>query len=87
MKVFYTKAFKKDFKNIPQEFQKIAENKLALFVDNPSHPSLGVKKMKGLKSIWEGRITINYRFTFHIEGETYVLRRIGTHDILKREKD
>ncbi len=34
-------------------------------------------------SFWEGRITKNYRFTFQIEGEICILRRIGTHDILK----
>ena len=47
------------------------------------HPSLRLKKIKGHPTIWEGRITESYRFTFQIAGEIYLLRRIGTHDILK----
>jgi len=39
--------------------------------------------MNDPREIWEGRITKSYRFTYQIEGDTYVLRRVGTHDILK----
>ena len=34
------------------------------------------------QDIWEGRITKGYRFTFQVRQDTYLLRRIGTHDIL-----
>lgn len=39
--------------------------------------------MNDPREIWEGRITKSYRFTYHTEGDTYILRRVGTHDILK----
>ncbi len=39
--------------------------------------------MEGWSNLWEGRITRNYRFTFTRESDTYTLRRIGPHDILK----
>jgi len=53
-------------------------------LDNPKHPSLRTKKMEGYPSVWEVRITGGYRLTFRIEGDIYLLRRVGTHDILKR---
>jgi mRNA-degrading endonuclease YafQ of YafQ-DinJ toxin-antitoxin module len=56
---------------------------MGLFLENPKHPSLHIKKMKGHPEIWEGRITRDYRFTFKVVENTYFLRRIGTHDILK----
>jgi hypothetical protein len=40
--------------------------------------------MEDPREIWEGRITQGYRFTFQIVGDIYLLRRIGTHDILRR---
>ncbi len=32
----------------------------------------------------EASIKMNYRVLFYIEGDRYLLRRIGTHDILER---
>ena len=40
--------------------------------------------MKGHQEIWEGRITRKYRFTFCIKNDVYILRNIGTHDILQK---
>ena len=86
MRIFHTEVFREDFHDLPKEIQQMAVKKLELFGDNPHHPSLRTKKMEGLKNIWEGRITDGYRFTFHVEKDVYLLRRIGTHDILRREK-
>lgn len=46
--------------------------------------------MQGHPGIWEGHVTLQYVFTFHIEhdpdtGEIiYVFRNIGTHDVYRR---
>ncbi len=86
MKVLYTRAFQKDFQDLPEEIRAQAEKQLALFVENPQHPSLGVKRIRGGQaSRWEGRITRRHRFTFDQEGEFVVLRRIGTHEIIDQE--
>jgi hypothetical protein len=45
--------------------------------------------MVGHDNIWEGHITMQYVFTFHIETDPetqetiYVFRNIGTHDIYR----
>ncbi len=43
--------------------------------------------MKGLEDIWEASVTMSYRITYQRAGEALILRRIGTHDILRRHSD
>jgi mRNA-degrading endonuclease RelE of RelBE toxin-antitoxin system len=83
MKLWFTHSFIKDYQALPSQVQKTADQKLKLFLDNPRHPSLNIKKMQDPRNIWEGRITKGYRFTFQMEGEVCILRRLGTHDILR----
>jgi len=68
---------------LPKTIQEQAVAKLDLFLRDASHPSLRVKRIKSSQSLWEMSITMNYRITFEVLGETVVLRRIGTHDILR----
>jgi mRNA interferase RelE/StbE len=82
MKVQTTGPFDKDYQSLPEPVRVQVEKQLTLLLENPHHPSLRIKKIKGHPYIWEGRITKSYRFTFHIYGGIYLLRRIGTHDIL-----
>ena len=83
MKVQTTGPFDKDYRSLPEPARVQTEKQLTLLLENPYHPSLRIKKIKGHPYIWEGRITKSYRFTFQIRGEIYLLRRIGTHEILK----
>ena len=84
MKVAFTKPFKRDYQGLPKNIQKQIDEQITRLLDNPKHPSLRIKKMEGRQSIWEARITEGYRMTFQVDGDTYLLRRAGTHDILKR---
>ena len=79
-----TERFKRDFKRLPREIQTRTAKALALFLSNPRHPSLHVKRMEGAPSIWELQVSQNCRLTFQFEQESILLRRIGTHDILNR---
>jgi len=83
MKVQTTKPFDEDYAALPESLKERADKEFILLMENPPHPSLRLKKIKGHPNIWEGRITKSYRFTFQILGEVYLLRRIGTHDILR----
>lgn len=56
---------------------------MGLLLSDPQHPSLNIKKMNDPRSVWECRITKSYRFTFQIKNDSYILRTIGTHDILQ----
>ncbi|MFH0932718.1 MAG: hypothetical protein V1832_00170 [Nitrospirota bacterium] len=84
MRILRTEAFKEDYKRLPKTAEKFDE-KIKLFINVISHPSLRVKKMKGHKNRWEASIDMFYRFTFEIHRDYYLLRRIGPHDyVLKK---
>ena len=82
MKRIYTTGFERDYRNLPESLQEVVDKQLILFCENPRHPSINLKKMKGYQNIWRGKVTGGYRFTVHIDGDVYVFRRVGSHDIL-----
>jgi len=85
MRILRTEAFKEDYKRLPKTVQKKFDEKIRLFINDISHPSLRAKKMKGHKNRWEASIDMFYRFTFEIHRDYYLLRRIGPHDyVLKK---
>lgn len=84
MQFLRTEQFKKDFHRLPSDLQARAVNALERFSVNPRHPSLQVKKMEGVPGIWELRVSENYRVTFHRFPDGVLLRRIGTHNVLRQ---
>jgi len=80
--IVFSHPFEKAFARLPIQIREAVYEKLELFAQNPGHPSLRVKKIKGTDSVWEMSITMNYRLTFEFKPEEIFLRRIGTHDIL-----
>jgi mRNA-degrading endonuclease RelE of RelBE toxin-antitoxin system len=81
----FSRRFQKEYKALSRDIQEAFEKKLSLFLDNFHHPSLRVKRITGTIDRWEGSVTMNYRFTFQFEAGKVLFRRIGTHDILKKE--
>ena len=84
MKIRRTESFLKDYKNLPAEIQTQVEKQLALLLSNPRHPSLRTKKIQATDK-FEIRVTRGYRLTFRLAADVLELRRVGTHDILKKE--
>ena len=68
---------------LPKEMREAFYEKLELFMENPYHPSLRVKQIKGTDAIWEMSITMKYRATFMIHPHEVFFRKIGPHDVLK----
>lgn len=87
MRYITAEAFEKAFRSLPEEIKKKVRKAFILFKENPRHPSLQVKKIKGTQGVFEGRIDRRYRFTFHYEGDAVVFRNVGPHDIVKDEHD
>jgi mRNA-degrading endonuclease RelE of RelBE toxin-antitoxin system len=83
MKLAYTPRFLRDYARLDAALQRRTEKQIRLLLANPRHPSLRIHKMEGHLSIFEARVTKGYRFTFQVTKDIYVLRRVGTHDILK----
>jgi len=83
MKLLFTRTFIKNYRKLPKRIQSATDKQLAYLLSDPEYPSLNIKKMKDPREIWEGRVTESYRFTFQIQGDIYILRKVGSHDILK----
>jgi len=84
LKLFRTESFKRDFQSLPKDLQPRAEKAILLLTENPRHPSLRAKKIKGTKDSWEASVTMSHRIVYTLVDDTLILRRIGTHNILKR---
>ena len=76
-------TFKKDYKKLPSETKDKVDKQLEFLLSNPDHPSLNLHQIRGTKGIWEGYVDYKYRFTFEIDGDFYVLRKVGVHDVIK----
>mgnify|MGYP001589364249 CR=1 FL=1 len=83
MRVETYRAFDRQYKALPEAIKNLTLEKVAIYCDDPSHPSLRVKRVRGTRDIWELSVTMNHRVTFEIGEEIMILRRIGTHDVLR----
>jgi mRNA-degrading endonuclease RelE of RelBE toxin-antitoxin system len=85
MKVFVrTDRFKKLCRRLPAAIQTKVKRQLRALAEDVSHPSLHTKRIKGRQNVWEARVDIHHRMTFHIDGDRVILRAVGPHDVLKR---
>lgn len=85
MRIIFTEPFGRDYRGLPSHIQRALDQALAFLSAGERHPSLRAKKLPGT-AIWYARVTRTYRFTFQIEKDMIILRRVGTHDILGRER-
>ena len=83
MQIEVTDTFLKLYKRLPEAVKQQAKKSLELLSENPSHPSLGHKKMAGQHDIFELRVFQNYRITYQRIDDTAYLRKIGTQDLLR----
>ena len=83
MKIEASKKFIKLSRLVPAEVLAQARKALELLQRTPQHPSLQNKRMAGYDDIYEIRVNINYRITYKKTGDTALLRKIGTHDLLR----
>ena len=84
MKIRRSSSFLKDYKKLPEEIKPRVNKKLELLFENPRHPSLRFKKLKGTDK-FEIRISKGYRLTLRYQDQILELRRVGTHDLLRKE--
>ncbi len=85
MEILFTEQFEQAYEKLTKAEKRSLRKALTLLGDNPRHPSLHVKKMEGMKNIWEARPSKRLRMTLEIAGEIIVMRNVGEHDkVLKR---
>ena len=80
MRFVATKRFEDAYRALPERLRRKTDKALRLLADNPAHPSLRLKKVQGIRGIWEARIDIGCRMTLEIHPDHYLIRNIGKHD-------
>ena len=80
MNFIETSRFKRAYQALPEEAKLLVKQALRKLALNPRYPSLHVKKIKGTKDIWEARVSLDYRITFHIITDYFIPRNVGHHD-------
>ena len=83
--IYYSPAFHKMYKRLPESVKNMAEKKEKIFRKNPRDPRLKTHKLSGnLKDYWAFSIHYNYRIIFSfIEKNDVRFHAIGTHEIYK----
>jgi mRNA-degrading endonuclease RelE of RelBE toxin-antitoxin system len=80
MPLHLTARFQRAYAALSPEDQRKAQKALRLMSADLRRPSLGVKRIRGTKGIWEARACRALRITFEAEGESIILRNVGRHD-------
>ena len=71
--------FKKQYKKLHPTLQKKFIKQLKFLLENSSHPSLQIKKMRGV-DLFEARLDYHNRFVYKIVADELRLYAIGPHD-------
>jgi len=63
----FTNRFNKNFKSLTQQEKRQLQNKLKLLGENPLHPSLRTKRVKGTTDLFECSVNMDIRIIWHYE--------------------
>lgn len=80
MEFIFTDRFKRSYKQLPKDVQKVLQKELELMSKDPHHPSLRTKKIQGTDKLFVCRINMSIRLTWQCQGEAILLRVMGPHD-------
>ena len=67
------------YRHLPEQVRRSARQAYARFQDDPFHPSLHLKALRGHDGLWSARITRDYRAVAYREGDTIIWFWIGSH--------
>jgi len=85
MNAKFSPSVQKELEKIQQKDRKLAnriEKQIALFEENPKHPSLRTHKLSGtMGNMWSISITISIRMVYvFLDQSSVIFVKIGTHD-------
>ena len=80
MNIYFSDLFLESVKRLSVDVKRALKKKLDLLADNPKHPSLRTKKIKGSEGIFEASINMDIRMTWEFYEDGILLRNIGKHD-------
>lgn len=83
-RISFTKNFEKNLKKLSLNEQKIVAGKLKILQENPHHPSLRTKKIKGYEGLFECSVNMDIRILWRYYGSDIIITLdIGHHSIVE----
>lgn len=84
MKIRYLPKFKKQYQKLPSKMQQQFDDRLRLFVNDPTSPQLRVHPLKGsYAGYWSMNVSGDLRALYLMDGDEIVIfALIGTHSQL-----
>lgn len=80
-KIRFSKRFTKAYLRLPLKIRGKVKKALALLEENPRHPSLQTKSIRGAQGFYEARVDINYRMTYvRLANDTLEMSYVDKHD-------
>lgn len=81
---FAVDSFWNCYKTLPKKQKKLARKQYALWLNEPSYPSLSFKRISSSEPIFSIRISKSYRALALKESDVYYWFWIGNHDDYER---
>jgi mRNA interferase RelE/StbE len=81
IEVILTETLRKGYVSLPDPVKQKFQKQLKLLAQNPKHPSL---KIHRIKDHWEFYVDKHYRCIFKQEGSAYILKHVGSHQLIDR---
>jgi mRNA-degrading endonuclease YafQ of YafQ-DinJ toxin-antitoxin module len=89
-KIAFLESFQRDFRRADRAIQMAAEKAIEGLMKNPQPKKLRVHSINGCfdPKIFKADVLGNHswQITFHMDGTTAVLRRLGSHKLADRDK-
>ena len=85
LKIIFSEKFIKQFENLDNKTQSIAEKKIEIFKSNPKHSSLNTHKLNGhLAKFFSFSVDAKVRIVFEYgTKDTVHFLKIGNHDVYR----
>lgn len=80
MHIEFLSSFLDNYDKLPVEQRARVQRAVDRLGNDCRHPSLLVKRVRGQEGVWEERSSLSLRITFEMNGDTIVLRNVGSHD-------
>jgi len=83
MRIYYSSKFEREYKKLSKEIKKLAEEKEAIFRENPFDQQLNTHKLHGhFKEYWVFSINDKYRIIFNFAKKDMVwFHSVGDHSV------
>jgi mRNA-degrading endonuclease RelE of RelBE toxin-antitoxin system len=77
MTIRFSRPFLHQYAKLSLAIRKKVDRQVDYLAQDIRHPGVHAKKLISAGDIWEGRVDGSYRFTFEIQDDTLIFRRVG----------